>query len=648
MTIRLRLTLGFLAVILLANSILFVVMEGYVRRVLVEQVQARVASNLDGARQIYDDEVEKMGLFLRAAAIRSPAAVGSTLNGEGELCQLLTRLRHEGRMDILTLLGPDGRVICRAHHPPNSGDDLTGNALVSRVMQTQEAARGTLVVPRDVLERDGPELAERAQFEITPTAEVERTDRRNETRGMLIAAAAPMFSSSDPEQMIGILYAANLLNRRYELVDTVRDRAFQQARFEGKPLGTATLFLEDLRIATNVLREDGGRAVGTRLSAAINESVLQQGKTWYGQTFVVNDRYITAYEPIRDPDGRIIGALYVGMLEGPFVRPQETVFYVFLAAMLATTLASMVLLFLVTKRMLRPVDRVVDMSRRVVEGDLSARVGIRPAGEMGLLCQAVDEMADAVAAREQQIKLATSRQIGQSEKLASIGRLAAGVAHEINNPLTGVLTFGTLMREKSNMDDQDREDLDLMIRETTRVRDIVRGLLDFARESPHEKRLLHLNGIIQRTTRLLRNQREFRHIAIVEQLEDHIPWMIGDENQIQQVLLNLALNACEAMAERGTLTIKTFALDGQIIAQLSDTGHGIKPEDINKIFDPFFTTRPAGKGTGLGLSVSYGILQQHNAIIDVATEVGKGTTFTLMFPPAPPEAMDEHPELKSG
>lgn len=646
MTIRLRLTLGFLAVILLANSILFVVMEGYVRSVLVREVQSRVASDLEGARKIYDDEVEKMGLFVRAAAIRSPTVVRSHLDTQSELCQLMQVLRDEGKMDVLTLLAPDGKVICRAHNPQAGGDDLAANPLIAQVLRSQEPARGTLVVSHEALEQEGTDLAQKARFDIIPTPSARPTDRQVETRGMFIAAAAPMFSSDEPHKMIGILYAANLLNRRYDLIDAVRNRAFPQQTFEGKPLGTATIFLDDLRIATNVLAQDGSRAVGTRLSAAVHQAVLDEGRSWYGPAFVVDQRYITAYEPILDPDNRVIGALYVGMLEAPFVRPQETIFYVFLIAMAATTLAILALLFLITKRMLRPVDRVVEMSRRVVAGDLSARVGIRPSGEMGLLCRAVDEMADAVAAREQQLKMATSRQIGQSEKLASIGRLAAGIAHEINNPLTGVLTFGALMREKANMDDQDREDLDLIIRETTRVRDIVRGLLDFARESPHEKRLLHLNAIISRTTRLLRNQKEFRHITIEEKLDDNIPWMLGDENQIQQVMLNLTLNACESMAEGGTLTVTTFSLDGQIIVRVSDTGHGISAENINKIFDPFFTTKPAGKGTGLGLSVSYGILQQHNAVIDLSTEVGQGTTFTLMFPPAPPEAMDEHPELR--
>jgi len=642
MTIRLRLTLGFLAVILLANSVLFLVMESYVRQQLVREVQERVAADLDGASRAYHDQLEKMGLFLRAAAIRSPMVVQSSM--EGELSRLLTVLREEGRFDMLTLLSPDGRVIHRAHHAGAAGDDLSDNPLVSRVKSTQAPAWGTLVVSAEALQREGAELAERARIEVLDTPGARPDNRRVETRGMVMAAAAPMFSSESPARMIGILYGANLLNRTYDLVDTVRDRAFHR-HYQGKPVGTATLFLDDLRIATNVMTGDGKRAIGTRLSEVVYDAVFNQGSSWYGPAFVVNERYITAYEPIRDPDGRVVGALYVGMLEAPFVQPQKAMFSVFLLAVALTTLASLILLFLVTKRMLRPIDRVVAMARRVVAGDLSARVGIRPGGELGLLCKAVDEMADAVVAREEQLKLATSRQLGQSEKLASIGRLAAGIAHEINNPLTGVLTFATLMQEKPNLDDQDREDLELIVRETTRVRDIVRGLLDFARESPHEKRLLHLNGIIRRTTRLLRNQKEFRHITIEEKLDEDIPWMLGDENQIQQVLLNLALNACEAMPDRGTLTISTFTLDGQIIVTVADTGHGIKPEDVNKIFDPFFTTKPAGKGTGLGLSVSYGILQQHNGLIEVNTELGKGTTFTLMFPPAPPEAMQDHPEL---
>ena len=160
-------------------------------------------------------------------------------------------------------------------------------------------------------------------------------------------------------------------------------------------------------------------------------------------------------------------------------------------------------------------------------------------------------MADAVAEREKQLKQAIRQQVTRAEKLASIGRLAAGVAHEINNPLTGVLTFAHLLRDKPNMDAQDREDLDLIIHETTRAAEIVRGLLDFARERPVLMEPLDLNDVVRRTVRLIANQKKFEHIVIEELLQDDLPEVRGDMNQLQQVLLNLSLNACTAMPKGG-------------------------------------------------------------------------------------------------
>jgi two-component system NtrC family sensor kinase len=300
--------------------------------------------------------------------------------------------------------------------------------------------------------------------------------------------------------------------------------------------------------------------------------------------------------------------------------------------MSATTLTSLALLFFVTKLVLSPISRITSMSRKVIDGDLSARVDIRPPGEIGVLCRAIDAMAEAVDQREEQLKLATRKQIGRSEKMASIGRLAAGIAHEINNPLTGVLTFAHLLRSKANMEPEDQQDLDVVIRETTRVSEIVRGLLDFARERPSIKGPLDANDVIQRTMRLIRSQKRVERISIREDLDQDLPQITGDENQLQQVLLNLSLNACEAMPEGGTLTISTSAQNGKVFVRVADTGCGISEEHLDDIFEPFFTTKPVGKGTGLGLSVSYGIVQQHGGTLEVESQEGKGTTLTIVLP----------------
>ena len=204
--------------------------------------------------------------------------------------------------------------------------------------------------------------------------------------------------------------------------------------------------------------------------------------------------------------------------------------------------------------------------------------------------------------------------------------------HEINNPLTGVLAFADMLRDKQNMDDQDREDLELIVRETKRVREIVRGLLDFARETPFVQRPLDINQLIVQTLRLLGKREAFQHIYMVEDLGDDLPLVNVDRNQLQQVLLNLTLNACEAMPDGGTLLVSSATTDGCVVIHITDTGCGIERKDLDKSFEPFFTTKPVGKGTGLGLSVSYGIVQQHGGTLEVDSDPGKGTTFTITLP----------------
>ncbi len=485
-------------------------------------------------------------------------------------------------------------------------------------------------VPGATLHRISDSLAARARIDLIPTREAEPITETTSSDGLVVAAAVPVLDVQGTLQ--GLLYGGDLLNRREDLVDSIRDAVFCSPVQDAPSLDTVTIFLGDVRIATNVRHADGQRAIGTRMSRQVAEEVLGRGRVWARPAFVVNDWYITAYEPIRDPQEQVVGALYVGLLQAPFLQQRNTLAGVVLIMVLSGTMACFLLIYFMNYLVLGPASKVIHMARRVIHGDLTARVRIRPPGEIGVLCQAVDQMADALAEREEQLKTATGKQLHRSEKLASLGRLAAGVAHEINNPLTGVLTFAHLMKEKPNMDGQDLQDLDLIIHETTRAAEIVRGLLDFARERAVIKEPLNLNEVIVRTIRLIRNQKLFERIVIDEDLANDLPDIEGDMNQLQQVLLNLSLNACEAMPTGGTLTIRTRSEERGVMVALADTGCGIKPEHLEHVFEPFFTTKPVGKGTGLGLSVSYGIVQQHGGTIELDSEPGRGTTFSLVFP----------------
>jgi two-component system NtrC family sensor kinase len=249
------------------------------------------------------------------------------------------------------------------------------------------------------------------------------------------------------------------------------------------------------------------------------------------------------------------------------------------------------------------------------------------------LGQAFNGMVEAIEERDRELKDQAARTILKSEKLASIGRLASGVAHEINNPLTGVLTYSSLLLEDMKGTKYE-EDLTVIRDEAIRCRGIVRGLLDFARDTKPERVLSDLNAIIEDSLRILEKHVSFQNIEIVKALDRPLPRVSVDPGEIRSVINNLAVNAADAMPHGGRLTIATSAEPefGMVVISVADTGVGISEENKRKIFEPFFTTKGRGQGTGLGLAMTYGVIQRHGGLITVASEVGKGTRFTIKLP----------------
>ncbi len=230
----------------------------------------------------------------------------------------------------------------------------------------------------------------------------------------------------------------------------------------------------------------------------------------------------------------------------------------------------------------------------------------------------------------------TQQQLVQSEKLASVGQLAAGVAHELNNPLGGILIYAELLLEKADKQSKQAQDLQRIIAETDRCRRIVRGLLDFSRQTRIDAAIVNVNKILAGTLSLVTQQALFLNIDVQQNLQSATPNVYADVGQLQQVFLNIILNAADAMNGKGTLTVNSETTqDGAwVLVSFTDTGAGMTPEVLEKIFEPFFTTKPRGKGTGLGLSIAYGIVQKHHGEILVKSRPGEGSAFTVKLPAA--------------
>jgi len=318
-------------------------------------------------------------------------------------------------------------------------------------------------------------------------------------------------------------------------------------------------------------------------------------------------------------------------------------------------LISVIISLFLREYVYKPTKRLLEGTKRIAEGDFDYRIPVTSKDELGELTLAFNAMAkrlkeanleikELVETLELKVQQRTKeleeihKQLLQTEKLAALGKLAASVAHEINNPLSGVLTYIKLMQKKLNqtedyVNSKFNQYLSTMEREIERCSTIVKNLLDFARKrEPSLKEGVDINEVIEETVRLISNRLSLQNIYLEKDFGE-LPSIVADPAQLRQAFLNLIINAAEAMQDStGRITVRTRYLPDEkmVMVEISDTGVGIKEEDLSKIFDPFFTTKE--KGTGLGLSVVYGIINAHKGHISVKSKVGEGTTFTIKLP----------------
>ena len=331
-------------------------------------------------------------------------------------------------------------------------------------------------------------------------------------------------------------------------------------------------------------------------------------------------------------------------------------------------IASLSVGFFVHRLVYLPLRDLESGAQRLSTGNLDQPIPVRSADEFGKLASLFNGMTDAlrnsraelrdwahtleqkVERRTQELRRAQAETM-RGEKLASVGLLASGVAHELNNPLTGILTFSHLVRQKMPDKSADAEDMDLVIRETKRCAAIIKRLLDFAREKLPEKKFTDLNQVIDDTVRIVEQPAHLRDIEIALDLDRTLPPIWIDADQIKQVIMNMLVNAQHAVEEKGSITVSTRRSQDprapatepkpMVAISIVDTGCGIPEANLRRIFDPFFTSKDVGKGTGLGLSVSHGIVEAHGGLIDVESKVGEGSTFRVFLPLTPPSAGPE-------
>ena len=552
------------------------------------------------------------------AGVAESHSLARALQARDDLQPMLQRYERRERLDFLRVLPPD----------PALPDGTSVEVLAP-------AQQGLL----------GPALRERVAVPLLATRNAAPTERAVEDRAMVLLATRAVRDASG--QLVGHVQGGVLLNRNLPFIDHINQIVYPEGSLplaEWGSKGTATLFLDDVRISTNV-RLFGGeaeeRAIGTRVSQSVRNAVLGSGQTWLDRAFVVQDWYVSAYQPLADSQGRRVGMLYVGVLERPFVLLKWAALASIGVLFFGVMILAAVLSLRWARAIFHPLERMEATMQCVEGGDLAARVGeVASTDEIGRLAQHLDELLATIDSKTKQLthwnaeldaKVAertqelqdAQRQLVQAEKLATVGQLTASIAHEVNNPIAVIQGNLDLLRELLGPEGAARvaPELKLVDAQIERMRLIVTRLLQFARPAefagyvqPVDPQRMLEDCLVLAGHQITRAGVQVqRHFSATRQ-----PAL--NPQELQQVLVNLLVNALHAMPGGGTLTLRTADVgegeEAAVAITVQDSGPGLAPELLGQLFQPFVTRRK--EGTGLGLWISRQIVERYGGALDAA------------------------------
>jgi two-component system NtrC family sensor kinase len=586
----------------------------------------------------------------------------------------LVVMRETTGFDFINVTDLHGRWILT--HGPDAGGASKLGPLHRQVVTWGTPGVDIEIYSAGELEKENPRLAEESRLPIIETPRAVPSNRELEDRAMVIRAIVPV---RDPKGvMLALLDGGVVLNNSFGLVDDIRNLVYGPDSLPDGSFGAVTVFLDDVRISTNVPVSPGERALGTRVSEAVRRSVLEQGNTWVDYAFVVNDWYISAYEPIVDAYGKRVGMLYTGFPEAPF---RHAYYHALGAALLLLVLGMLVASLVVVrgaKGIFKPIESIAEVVRDIRKGE-DKRVGnLANDDEIGELAGQFDATLNLLTLRNEEIRQAAERleskvdertrelkeknqrleetiaqleaarqQLVSAEKLAALGELTAGVAHEINNPIAVIQGNMDVLRQELGEDiGRVQDEVDLILEQVARIHAIIDKLLRYSRPSRYGAELQEVepNRLVDDTLVLVEHEISTKSLRVETDCKATNSITINAQ-ELQQVLVNLLVNAAHASKIGGLITLGTRNCDGGggVAITVRDQGVGISTEDLPRIFDPFFTTKRVG-GTGLGLSVSYGLLRRYGGDIKVTSEPGQGTTFEVLVP-ARPVFLDEGTRL---
>ncbi|WP_432821494.1 cache domain-containing protein [Trichloromonas sp.] len=651
LAIRGKLTLAALTPLVVVLLLVSLAASYLINAWVVGEAQKKVSNDLNSAREILRNQEQRVQDVIRFTAHSTGLQDALVKDDRPRILAELDVIRRREGLDILNFTDRQGRILVRSANPDadEQAPPLAELPFLPDVLNGRDYS-GALLIEVDALLMEGSELAARAR--IAPPGQ---GPSAIENRGLFLIGAAAAHDNNG--EVLGCLYGGVLLSGNLPLVDRIREIVYGSETFEGTEIGGATIFLGDIRVATTIRLNNGQRAIGTRVSKEVAEAVLHRSKTWLARAKVVDRWYLTAYEPILDHAGQPVGALYVGLLEAPFNNLKKQAWFGLFALLLIGGGVGYLLSREISRHLTKPILQLASGAERVAAGERDILLPLPGEDEIGQLTAAFNRMTAALKQRDEELGSLTrdlekqvarrtaqleekglqlmraQEELLRSEKLAAIGSLAAGVAHEINNPAAIIRGNVEILLMEIPAGESGREEAEEILKQTERVSLITESMLAFAREQTIHPEQVRVNTLIEEILAQISHQVPLRQVSIRRELAASLPPVVADGERLRQVFTNILINALQAMDGKGALSISSHTDNGTVEIRITDTGPGISSEIREKIFNPFFTTKK--QGTGLGLSVSYGIIKALGGSIAVESAVGRGSTFIVSLPVSP-------------
>lgn len=614
----------------------------FITETVVKEAKTRVQMDLNSAWAAYDEQ--KMLVQMAVCQASHLDKIKDALiakNCFDDLKKQLDSLKNEHHLDFLTLIDINRNALSHNHLHTDETNHTRKDPIIDRAL-SGKANNGTILVSREFLQHENEKLAQRAYTPLIQTEYEKPTDKKVEDRGMVLKAAIPITGSGG--KVIGVIAGGILLNRNHTIVDNIRKNVFSDQIYEGKPLGTVTIFLWDVRITTNVIKADSTRAIGTRVSEQVFNKVLERGERFGDRAFVVNDWYLSAYDPIFDPNGEIIGIFYVGLLEKKYLDYKSSLIMEFVTISLLSLLLAFVVAYFVSIKLRRPVLSLVEATRKISDGNLSTRV--RTSGEIKELTElgnAFNNMAEALEKHQNQLNeasLALKKALADADdRNRAYLEMLGFVTHELKSPLASIVFAIESLRERilGPISDQQDSILKAASNSAQYLNFTIANYLNLSRieegalELKPKKVNLHkdiIDPVVQRLFEMAADSKMVVTCNIPGGAE-----ATCDRDLMTSVFQNLLSNAIKYGKEGGKIIIdiEDQTGDGLLKFNVYNEGPGFTEEEGKKLFTKFsrfgLENQETKQGTGLGLFVTRKIIQKHGGDIKAESEPGQWANF---------------------